>query len=1164
MSYLITYFDNTIPRFIAQLLTDDKTQLQYQGNVVHVNAGLSTCLGEGCPGTACCPVFENMCPQQNTQILALTSQPEQTGDQWQCGTDPGGGAPIYNYTFQATQDQYCATFDPVKTCTIGTFGVGQCFPWVNGQCSQAPNGTANGSWGLLPSTKGPSTFCNKFYDTSTGWVVCDYNNSFYNNNFSYDQEDQYLNLQKWLGDIFNKINIAPTSSYPNAVASKLRIRDINVIYGILFETYNQLYSTGFYSKPNVTSDFAAYDYFSFGFPSFFSNLVSNMLSVISLYSQTEISNVTASLLKLLIPPFPFQGSLTPPSSSLSNPSADSSSTPSPVYQISLQLSYTQYLAFKAAQNQDTYISNLISNLLHENEGKYYPNNSSQPITPGNPVFENSAIDFLSIVKVNNDPNYTVLTNISETDWQNGIATPQSEYADYLFATAQVTTTVKTWSPMLMIYFQAFQTNLSFSDSTCQSMMNGTPQQPATTIPDLCFYHDCITDLNIPDCKNIISSYCPGNYLQGDWLNLNIIEKYLLTRYNKNCKCYASTLVPPSISPTYGNITAMCFDNNCNNQPYPSIYDLGIKTCAGQCSTLGSWINNDNPSGQPPNQSNLDTSKFNSLCGEIKKPYTPNSINVQVLVIGIVLTLFLMLLTFSFSKHRNYSTTKTNTFLIIVFIVFILFTLFLSRDLAGFGECNAEGVSKFVCTSRITKRTIPNQFCNYLLNCECSFNEECGGNCICESSTCQPIIGKRKTKEVDVRDPNIALLISSVIIMIIFPIILIYLHDDYHWGINKKLFTIIVILSSLVPLGYILFSTLKKKKRIVFDGPCSSLACQTSSDCESGKECVNGNCICINGCIDPNNSDNNKECGLDPCGDNCGTCALPKECILNYCIDSNKPFYIVDYQGNVLTINVVNNNLYMTGKGNEPDIIGQIFVPIVSKSGNTFLLQNQNLGLYLSNSNGVLSVTNKEVLTDSTSSGLEWIAGDGNSICDPSYSYMLQSKNGTVSLIQYTTNRDNSTTWNLNKVKTGYIQSQMNNGYISLIDNPSCGYVILSDIHDDSSQPNGDNTWLSAQQMNFVYNASKNCYYIINLSWGNTNNVYYIIRDGNSISLKSSVEDYNPVGDLNAEWLINSDGSISDYSSSYFLNFVDQNCISGITSLPIMVSSEKEKWNITTS
>ena len=132
------------------------------------------------------------------------------------------------------------------------------------------------------------------------------------------------------------------------------------------------------------------------------------------------------------------------------------------------------------------------------------------------------------------------------------------------------------------------------------------------------------------------------------------------------------------------------------------------------------------------------------------------------------------------------------------------TWFLSKEYAGKGLCNGKN---YECLSGITNRKISSSFCNVILPCECQFEQDCSSECSCRSGNCFPKTGTRPTKTVKVRKVNIILVIFSIIVLIILPIILIYLHDDFHWKISKLSYSILIITLCLFPLIYIIYSYL---------------------------------------------------------------------------------------------------------------------------------------------------------------------------------------------------------------------------------------------------------------------------------------------------------------------------------------------------------------------
>ena len=232
-----------------------------------------------------------------------------------------------------------------------------------------------------------------------------------------------------------------------------------------------------------------------------------------------------------------------------------------------------------------------------------------------------------------------------------------------------------------------------------------------------------------------------------------------------------------------------------------------------------WIHAKDPGGQSHYLKDLNKTRYQNICGDKTDPYTSNKINIQVLVLGLVMTLLGSLLIFSISKYNNISLLKS-IFIIIVFAgIFIFITIFLSKDLAGKTMCD-DG-KKMICLSSITHKKIPVQFCNYILNCECLLDQDCGSsNCKCFSSTCLPTVGVRNSQVVYENVPNVILVIVSSIVSIVLPITFWYFYEDYHLKIPKNFFIPITILISLLPFIISVYGSFKKYPKTIFTEPCS--------------------------------------------------------------------------------------------------------------------------------------------------------------------------------------------------------------------------------------------------------------------------------------------------------------------------------------------------------
>lgn len=652
-------------------------------------------------------------------------------------------------------------------------------------------------------------------DASSGWVICNYNYDF--STYAYQNPSNSIyNFSEWLNDIFS--SGSPSAPQGMDIIAKLRIRDSNVLYALIFDFYNQIYNTGFYmTAPMGTNLFSSFDFLTQGFQPFISNYIDSTQGYFSQVYQGNIPDeLMQCIINVLIPPKPIQNTTNPDT-----------------YYILLNFTWTQYNDFLNSSDQAGYINNCMNFLLRDSQAEFQNMTSGGQWTTGGPSFINPNVNSfcaIQLIDKNGQQNYQVVLDIVPSEWN------AENYGNCLFGTAQVLAEVNTWSPMLVAYFTSLNSTISFSKNTCQVIASqcGEGCIEKSTIPTGCFSTLC-TDPN--SCKETLANYCslvydpPNNILSSETDNL------LVTNNNSNCLCYTSTL-PPAINYTPGNLAAMCFDSNCN----PSLrgdFGLDDSTCSKYCNTVWGWMNSTNPATQSQNQEYMDWVRFKTICGDNFKPYTPSSLNKSVLISGILVSILIIALIFSICKHLQISQVKMWILIVVFFLFFLGITIFLSKDLAGLSSCDGKN---FVCTSKITKKNIPKEFCNFVLNCECESDQDCPGNCVCASTTCKPQTGSRPYKNVTVRQSNIPLATTCISLGIIIPTTLIYLHDDYHWKIDKKYFSLFVISLGIVLICIGLYAIFKKATQQIFTSACCSPNCE------------------------------DKECGEDGCGGSCGNCA----------------------------------------------------------------------------------------------------------------------------------------------------------------------------------------------------------------------------------------------------------------------------------------------------
>jgi hypothetical protein len=684
----------------------------------------------------------------------------------------------------------------------------------------------------------------------------------YNYDYSNYSHIQSVNLSNWITDIFQGTNTSAPQGMDKV--AKTRIRDTNFLYATILDFYNQIYSTGFYQN-NPGSQFVNIPFLQ-GYDGFVQQIVDNLyVPLETIYGgpmPSAIKNIFSEVLTL---PKPTQNG--------------------DKYSLSFQFSYSQYKAYLTATDQVAYLNNTINSLLRDSQGTMSTATPKNTWKPNGPGLVNPTVDFVSAIQlVDNagNPSYDLTSNIDPNTF-----TP-ANYPNYIFGTVQITAQVSVWSPMLVVYFQVFDSSITFDQPTCQLIAQsaGINSPNGSTMPVGCFQQDCDTG-NENACKQAVTSFCQINYNPPPYVSSTFTEQYLITQNYVNCTCYTSHL-PPNTQEYAGNPAGMCFDQNCNVNDFRSYFGLTDTVCQQYCNQAWQWFNSPDPTQLTAAPQNMDWTRYNNICGQNYTPLTPATINKDVLISGIVISVLVGMLVFSFLKHRKSGTTSIVISVVLTVCIFLGLTGFLSRDLAGISDCENK---KFVCLSRITKKPIPEQFCNYKSVCECELDSDCASstsNCVCVSGICTPQVGTRKTKVIKVRNPNVILIVLGFITGIVLPLTLLYLYEDYHWGISKKVFIPIVLFLGLASISYATYLIFAKRNETVLDGPCTSDK-PCTPDCPTGYSCVAGNCLpecsppcgpgysCIDSkcvCADPCGD---KVCGQDGCKNSCGTCPQGTTC-----------------------------------------------------------------------------------------------------------------------------------------------------------------------------------------------------------------------------------------------------------------------------------------------
>lgn len=694
----------------------------------------------------------------------------------------------------------CQTIDSDKMCFVTDD--------FKGTCAVSPCEFSN------DTNKGWSFYTQ---DQKYGSINCKY--SFDYTNFSFNNLSNFV---KYINTLYSdKVGIDTDS--------KNRFRDSNYIYACILDFYSSIYGQYYYSGRNAINNFKNFDYLRNGIYQYKN---SNIFPFINSQIQKHFTGgIVPSELEHIV------------DNSLQLPTPIITAGTPGIYTINLNVSYDMYKEYKDKnqQSRDTYISNLMEGFLRDTEGNI------QDILTGNSWFSkrcditSTNITMIYAVDVSRST-YTDSTSINPEQYND------TDYKNYLFLYCTITGTVNVWTPMLSVYFQVKATNGSenLDIVTCNAIAEkaGYNSSDISLYPYICFQRLC-SRLDKSECINNMVNSCKLNYTPPAPFSTNI-NKYLTNKDSLQCQCYTSTISPISESQA-GNIAAMCFDKKCSDPELTQGFNLSDSNCKQYIDKVWNWIYSPNTQEKSRNSQTFDTAKFNRLAGKEYQPYQPASYNWQLLVIGIFTIVLLCLISFILCRKYDISTVFTVINLVIIILIFGGLTAFFCKDMAGLSSCDGK---EFKCKSRYTDIELPNEFCNYTLNCECQFNEDCSPCSYCFSGTCAPVNGTRKTITVSERKPNVVVLILSIILLVLLPTILIFLHDKKFLNIPAWLFNTIVIIACLIPLGFILYNSLKKVEFTKYDGSCTQ---ECDDSCEG------------------------KTCGYNGCGQLCGTCQPGYQC-----------------------------------------------------------------------------------------------------------------------------------------------------------------------------------------------------------------------------------------------------------------------------------------------
>lgn len=628
-------------------------------------------------------------------------------------------------------------------------------------CTLGMYGTSTTKSTILGQNCGPGP--NFSTDPGDIWVNCGYS-------FDYTvpiMPDMTLNnvWLNWVTDVY-------TGLIPST-ANATRFRDHSVVYAYTNDLFNKMYSTGYYGTGSGN------DLLQNLYNKSFSDYLSGLYEIFSgSLNSLYPTDVTPGIVNILTEQNQNTTFLTLPQIRFVNNS----------YYIDLTVGHLQYQEYKTINDWGAYISNLLFGLLQDSQATIQ-NGTSAPTATPNPV-----ITVVSDIPLYFDFIQSVITGTSS--------------ANTVPIGGRITVEIVYWSPMLFVYAQQFFPNIQFTSNTydCLNFIGNYGMLPNV----------CPTSLPI---QTILAQYCGVQYNPPPFVPSSVANSVFLLNNNGDCLCYNSKIQSAS-QYRPGDTDAMCFDLNCSDEVRQA-FGLSDSDCKKSCGIVQDWFDNENPADQPMDGAFLDKGRYKNICGkDIVQYVDTRKLIPSVLIGGIIISVFVGLLVFSICRHMELGTIPTILLTTVICSVFLGLFIFVAFDFVGTPEVEQGPPIKFVCRSKYTHTNIPTQFCDRIFNTECITDANCSSTCTCESGTCVNRDGEqRKSTEKTVKEYNLPILITGGIMVLLFPIVLMYLYRDYHFPVEYGTYLTGLILLDIVLLVFIVKLGYTKRTETVFLGTC---------------------------------------------------------------------------------------------------------------------------------------------------------------------------------------------------------------------------------------------------------------------------------------------------------------------------------------------------------
>lgn len=556
-----------------------------------------------------------------------------------------------------------------------------------------------------------------------------------------------------------------------------------------------------------------------------------------------------------------------------------SENPTYKFKITFSVSYDMYNEIHNTDEKTmiSSINKLIQYFFGDSESKVIKNNISTIPADGVVEFENNKIsqpNFSGIVFPIADQSYKYVNSTLPTNMD-------------IITDVSFDIFITKWSPMMYAFFSIYKQNIDFSPDELDSIKTQIGLYPVKLFNNKCPVNNPLKD----DCYNTVAENCSIYYNPPRNIPSNIIGNYIMCTesgpdQNQVCLCWSSRL-SPSLSNSYGDRTSMCFSRLCDNGSDQTSFNLTKEECKSHCNEMWERLHSPNPATRVRNISELSDTRLSNICGPNYVPdyFNHYKFNKNVLLNGLIIIFIISIIVFLYINTTGFSVKK-----LVIAIVSLIFSIsiiiFMSYDLNGKSICKGK---KQVCQSKITKIGLPDQFCPYITDCECTEESDCqNDNCICISGTCIPKSGSRQTTTVKRWNIQYVNVILCVILSILLPILFYQIVKKFKPTINNIYLYSIIGIITIIPLAVIFIFFLKQEETLVFAGDCKCVPtcngkCDMSGDgcggtcstCPEDKVCYNKQC-CSPVC-------DGKTCGEDQCGNKC-KCPTGKKCQEGNCIN----------------------------------------------------------------------------------------------------------------------------------------------------------------------------------------------------------------------------------------------------------------------------------------